>query len=487
MKKIVYAITLLASLLGIMSSCSNTEDILFDHEQPAFPIQADKILLEAIMPSSTTAEEDVYIVGAFNGLDDQSVIGNADYKLMVADSIAGKRGIYLDPSKFVGGKTLADGYHFVSSTQRNEVTALGDTVVRSESPAVGTRTNMYVSKWAAYFDPAPTEPTHDGYVVYVDNQTTWGDAITMYMWGDVNDLNGGWPGMKPTGKETKNGVNYTYFDMGTANNGLTEHLIFSNNGASQLNDFAYTIDHDLYLKVTDAGVEEITNEPKHDGYAVFVDNQTSWGDAITLYMWGDVNDLNGGWPGMKPTGTQTKDGVVYTYFDMGEANTGLNEHLIFSNSGASQLNDFAYTIDHDVYLKVTDSGVEEIKQGGDDSGNTPPSTYKLYIDNQTGWAASALYVWGDAELFGTWPGAQPKTTETVGGVTYQVWEIGNDNATYHPILNNNGGGSQTDCPTAITASRDYYYQVTATGWTEVTPPSAKRSSLLYRASIHSRR
>lgn len=371
MKKILFAIPLLASLLAIMGSCSSNEDILFDHEQPAFPIQADKILLEAIMPAATSAEEEVYIVGAFNGLDDRTVIGNAEFRLQPSDSVAGKRGIYLDPARFVGGKTLADGYHFVSSAQRNEVSAQGDTVVRHESPAVGTRTNLYVSKWAAYFDPAPTEPKHDGFTVYVDNQTTWGDAIT-------------------------------------------------------------------------------------------------------LYMWGDVNDLNGGWPGMKPTGTQVKNGVTYTYFDMGEANTGLTEHLIFSNSGASQLPDVAYTIDHDLYLRVTDSGVEEIGQGGDNNGSGTPTTYKLYIDNQTGWASTALYVWGDTELFGTWPGAQPARTETVGGVAYQVWDIGANGATYHPILNNNGGGNQQDCPTAITATRDYYYKVSAKGWEELTPPAAKR-------------
>jgi hypothetical protein len=46
---------------------------------------------------------------------------------------------------------------------------------------------------------------------------------------------------------------------------------------------------------------------------------------------------------------------------MGEANTGLNENLIFSNNGSSQLGDFNYTIDHDVYLHITTSGVEEIQ------------------------------------------------------------------------------------------------------------------------------
>lgn len=350
----------LVVLVLALGSCSGDDDIIFDHERAAFPTQADKILLEAIVPSSTTADEDIYIVGPFNGLDDASVIGNSTYKLTPSEEITQKRGIYLDPSAFVSGKTLSDGYHFVSSVQRNEVTVLGDTVIRTESPAPGTRTNLYISQWAAHFDPAPVEPTHDGFTVYVDNQTSWGDAITVYMWGDVNDLNGGWPGMTPTGKQTKDGVEYTYFDMGDANAGLTEHLIFSNNGASQLADFTYTIDHDVYLRVTDTGVEEIGAQPVHDGYTVFVDNQSGW-DALYLYQWGDVNDLNGSWPGATPTGTQVVNGVTYTYFDMGAANNGLKQNLIFNNGNGTQLADFSYTIDHDVYLKITESGVEELK------------------------------------------------------------------------------------------------------------------------------
>ena len=352
---------LLLPLSGLMGSCSSDEDLVFDHEKPAFELKADKILLEVIPPSTTAADEDVYIVGAFNGLDSTTVIGNDQWKLTPSETITQKRGIYLDPSTFVAGKTLADGYHFVSSVQRNEVTALGGAVNRTDNYAVGTRTNIYISNWAAYFDPAPIEKEHDGFVVYVDNQTSWGDALTMYMWGDVNDLNGGWPGMQPTGTEVKDGVTYTYFDMGEENSGLTENLIFNNNGGgSQLADFNFTITRDIYLRITDTGVEEITNEPKHDGYAVFVDNQTSWGDGLTMYMWGDVNDLNGGWPGMQPTGTQVINGVTYTYFDMGAGNTGLEEHLIFSNSGASQFDGPVYTIDHHLYLRLTDTGATEI-------------------------------------------------------------------------------------------------------------------------------
>lgn len=359
MKKNIFCLTtLLLCIAGLISSCSDKEDIVFDHEKPAFELKADKILLEVIPPSTTNASDDIYIVGACNGLTDESVIGNDTWKLNLSDDITGKRGIYLDPTTFVSGKTLADGYHFVNSTQRNEVTSLGDNITRTESPAVGTRTNMYISKWAAYFDSAPEKPVHDGFVVYVDNQTSW-NSLYLYQWGAVNDLNGAWPGATPTGIEVKDGITYTYFDMGDANSGLAQNLIFNNGEGTQLKDFAYTIDHDLYLRITDAGVEEINAAPVHDGFTVFVKNETGW-DNLYLYQWGDVNDLNGAWPGAEPTGTQTINGVEYTYFDMGDANTGLKQNLIFNNGNGTQLKDFSYTIDHDVYLDITASGVTEI-------------------------------------------------------------------------------------------------------------------------------
>lgn len=85
--------------------------------------------------------------------------------------------------------------------------------------------------------------------------------------------------------------------MGAANEGLAENLIFNNGGnGSQLADFAYTINRDIYLHISADGVTEINDAPEivHDGFAVFVLDSTGW-DALALYMWGDQNDLNGTW------------------------------------------------------------------------------------------------------------------------------------------------------------------------------------------------
>ena len=295
----------------------------------------------------------------------------------------------------------------------------------------------------------------------------------MYMWGDINNLNGDWPGMQVTGTWNHDGITWKYFDFGEENTGLNENLIFNNGGAgAQLADFKFTIDRNIYLRITADGVEEISPEPavKHDGYAVFVYDETGW-EALNLYMWGDENNLNGEWPGMEVTGEQTVNGVTYKYFDMGEGNTGLGENLIFSNAGSSQLADFAYTIDHDVYLHITTSGVTEIDpatfQPGDTPGPDPepePTVEKVIIavKNSVGYAEPHLYVYGDGEACGGWPGAAPVKTTDNGWCLFELPANGN----YNLILNDNNNGHQVDGPAVFTAG-SHFYDV-STSWVEST-------------------
>ena len=472
MKKKIYSLFLtLLAVTGFMSSCSNKEDIVFDHERQQFETRADRILLEYIAPFGTTPKEEIYIVGEFNG--GEEAIGNPAYLLTKAEKSDVKWGIYLDPSTFVGGKTLSDGFAFYSKTQGKEYTINGEEAVHNDNPGVGTFTNIWGQRWEAYYwegGEAP-EPEHDGFCVYVDDQTGW-DVLTLYMWGDINNLNGDWPGMQVTGTWNHDGITWKYFDFGEENTGLNEYLIFNNGGAgAQLKDFNFTIDRNIYLRITADGVEEISPEPsvKHDGFAVFVYDETGW-DALTLYMWGDVNNLNGDWPGMEVTGEQTINGVTYKYFDMGEGNTGLSENLIFSNAGSSQLSDFAYTIDHDVYLHVTTSGVTEIDpstfQPGGGGGDTPdpePTVEKVIIavKNSVGYADPHLYVWGDSEACGGWPGAAPVKVTDNGWYLFELPA----NGTYNLILNDNGNG-QVDGPAVFTAG-SHFYDVNTT-WVEST-------------------
>ena len=387
MNKKIYSLMLgLLTLAGLLTGCKSDDDITFDHARQQFETRADRILLEFIAPFGTTANEEVYIIGPFNGNtltpDEEGkyaepVLDDA-FKLTKAEKSDVKWGIYLDPATFQGGKSLADGFRFYSKAQGNEA-QLGTTAVYAvhyDNPAVGTFSNVWGQRWEAYYwsGGEKPEPDHNGVRVYVDNQTGW-DALTLYMWGDINDLNGGWPGMQPTGQWEKDGVKWTYFDMGEENTGLNENLIFNNNGGgSQLSDFNVTLDHDVYLRITADGVEEIELEPsvKHDGYVLFVLNQSSQTD-FALYAWGDAEAF-GGWPGMAPTGTQTINGLEYIYFDLGEANTGLNLNLIPNNNNGGvqwEGGDLNFTIDHDIYLRIFDGGYEVISKDYQPGGDTP--------------------------------------------------------------------------------------------------------------------
>ena len=463
-RNIYSLMVVLLAALSVMTSCSKDEDIIFDHERQQFETRADRILLEFIAPFGTSVDEEIYIMGAFNG--DSASMGKEEWKLMKAPGNDIKWGIYLDPATFVNGKTLADGFRFYSATQGTEFTVKGEMANHTDNPGLGTFTNVWGERWESYYWSGDgPEIEHDGYVVYVLDETGWAN-LYLYMWGDVNDLNGGWPGMTPTGKQKIGGTEYTYFDMGAANEKLNENLIFNNGEGTQLADFAYTIDHDVYLRVTTSGVEEMS-EPvtvEHDGYALFVLNESSQTD-LALYAWGDAEAF-GGWPGMLPTGTQTINGLEYTYFDLGETNTGLNLHLIPNNNNNGvqwEGDDLFFTIDHDIYVRIFDGGYEVISkdyQGGD----TPSETHYIFIEDKTGWDTIALYAWGDKEFFGDWPGVAPTGEKTVDGVNYTFWEFTSAGESEHLIFNNNGSGEQAP-DFDVVLDKDYYLIVTADGVT----------------------
>lgn len=363
-KKLYHLVLTLLAITGMMSSCSEKEDVIFEHERQQFETRTDRILLEFIAPFGTTADEEIYILGAFNG--DSAAIGQEQYRLTKAPDSDMKFGVYLDPANFEAGKTLADGFRFYSASQGMEFTLSGELAQHSDNPAVGSFVNVWGQRWESYYwtGGEKPEPQHDGFVVYVDNQTGW-DALTLYAWGDAEAF-GGWPGMQPTGQWEKDGVLWTYFDMGEANSGLAENLIFNNGGnGSQLADFSFTIDHDIYLRITPNGVEEVSAPTKiqHDGYTLFVLNESSQTD-LTLYAWGDAEAF-GGWPGMQSTGKQTINGHEYVYFDMGETNTGLNLNLIPNNNNGGvqwEGGDLNFTINQDIFLRIFDGGYEIINK-----------------------------------------------------------------------------------------------------------------------------
>lgn len=493
MNKKIFSFLLLAlPFLAMLSSCDD-EDIIFNHELPQFELRDDAALLEVIVPQGTTVDDKIYIVGAFNG-GEEAAVGNPLWQLEKCQGNDVKWGIYLNPTTFVEGTSLSDGFYFVSKNQGVERTLKNEDALHTDNVAVGSRANITVSRWKAYFDTPvnPDEIVHDGFVAYVDDQTGW-DELTLYAWGDAEAF-GGWPGILHTGTVTKGGVKYKYFDLGEANTGLNLNFIFNNNGAgSQLADFNFTVDRDVYLILTEDGVTEV-GEPSsvvHDGYAIFIEDRSGW-EGLAMYAWsGDgLPELFGAWPGIVPTGTETINGVTYKYFDTGAANEGLVYNLIMNNNNnGSQFDLAAVTLDrHYYYVIDSTKGVEVdpdnrtgTEIGGGDTPEEPtepevpvvdPVEYTIFIDDQTGWDTTTLYAWGDVEMFGGWPGASAANV-TIGGKAFKAFTMLGSGEALNLIFNNNDAGSQAP-DFAITANRDYYLQVTATGVTEIEAPTTCR-------------
>lgn len=478
MKKNRFYLLLLMPLLALLGSCDDKEELVFDHELPQFELKENAVLLEVIMPQGTTADDKIYIAGDFNG--GEEAVGQPEWQLEKAANSDVKWGIYLMPSTFRNDKTLADGFYFVSEKQGVERTVKNEAVSHTLNAGVGTRTNVTVSRWAAYFEEEPGEETHDGYVIYVEDNSGWSE-LALYAWGsDIPELFGAWPGIQPTGTVEKDGVTYKYFDTGEANKGLTYNLIFNNNdGGEQFDAAVVTLDRDYYLRITDSGYEEIdkSQEIAHDGYAIFIEDKSGW-DALTLYAWGnDLPELFGGWPGIAATGTVTIKGITYQYFDTGADNAGLTYNLICNNNnGGKQFDLAAVTLDRHYYFSITDTkGVEVDPQnpGGEEPEPEPKETHTLYVVDNTGWDALTLYGYAnDAPVTSAWPGMQPTGTKEIDGVSYTCFEMPAEltGTSVNIIFNNNGGGSQLpDFP--VTLSRDYYLTITGEACTETATPS----------------
>lgn len=455
MKKIIYLLLTLPFIMLFMG-CNGTDDIVFDHEIQQFPVKDNAILLEVIVPTGSLSDDEYYIIGDFNGGED--AIGNPEWQLEKAPESNLKWGIYLTPSSFQNGKTLADGFTFYAKKQGAERSVKNEPVIHTLNVEIGSFTNVWVNRWESYFGNVEKK----SYSIYVNDQTGW-DELALYAWGDVEPAS--WPGMLPTGTEVINGVTYAVFELGEELKDLTLNLIFNNNNHGKQFDAMqeFKVDRDVYLMITATGYEEVDpNVKPYAGYTVYVDDQSGW-DELALYGWGDAELA--GWPGLQPTGTKEINGVSYTYFQLGEEMNGKVLNLIFNNNNHGKQFDAMseFKVDRDVYVRITENSYEEI-----DPDAVPHDGYTVYVNDQSGWDALALYYWGEGVPDPGWPGLQPAGTKEIDGVTYTYFEIEEDinGKTINLIFNNNAQGAQFDGP-SITVNKDYYFQISDKECTEV--------------------
>lgn len=505
--KSLYRFLIAIPLAAAIFSCQQKE-IVFDHEKQAFDIQDGKILIEAIVPSSTALDDEIYLVGPAAGGDSLAVWGDTKWRLTRSQNIALKWGLFIDPADFHDGKTLADGFSFVSLKDGLEMTALGKEATHTLEAKAGQSYNVYVSAWRSRFasgggeEPgeAETLPEHDGVRIYILDKTSW-DAISLYQWGGTNDFGGGWPGAQVAGTITLAGNEYKFFEYGDDIFGLAQHLIFNNNGGgTQLPDYDVTFAEgvvDYFLEVTDTGVTPIDNpfvggsdqpsdepseepgeesedpseEPEGEPSILFVKNGTGWGENLRLYAWGNnLPELFGAWPGSASSSVTSFSGETWEVFPIEASFSGSTYNLIPNNKVAEvpeadqvQYDGPAIEIGGLMFVDLTATAASVV--------DAPK--LRIYIEDKSGWGENLrLYAWGDniPELFGGWPGV----AATIDGeqTYFEVDITEHYGQTYHLIFNNKVDAVpeaeqvQYDGP-VIALTGDYSLEVTATQATEL--------------------
>ena len=489
MKRILSYLTIPALFLAA-ASCAPKEEIEFAHEAQAFDTRSDRILVEAILPQATAADDEVYIIGAFNG--GESAVGNSAYRLTRSAAIPAKWGVYVDPAAFQGGKTLADGFTFYNVQQGLERSSRNEDVLHKLTISTGEWANVYADKWAKYFEPpvepdTPSLPEHDGVRVYIIDQTGW-EAIALYQWGDVNNFGGDWPGAQVTGTWTFNGQEYKYFEYGDDIFGLGQNLIFNNNNnGTQLGDYNVRFEdgvQDYFFLVTADGVSEAPNPvdgASSDPRAAMTET-SPWGVigsiASTGNSWNADEPMvtDGTWHACLGLTLSASDEFKFRKdadwgVNMGGAFVALGEPFEVKQDGANILvtEDGTY----DLFLNpdaaivvIVNAGDPVTLPSGSDTPEPPVEETKdpvtVYVQDASGWENLYLYMWGDKELCGGWPGVAVTETEKVGSTLYKKVVVDDAEGRAENLIFNNNDGTQTES-FAVTLSGELFVSLDAEG------------------------
>ena len=489
MKRILSYLTIPALFLAA-ASCAPKEEIEFAHEAQAFDTRSDRILVEAILPQATAADDEVYIIGAFNG--GEAAVGNSAYRLTRSMAIPAKWGVYVDPSAFQGGKTLADGFTFYNVQQGLERSSRNEDVLHRLTISTGEWANVYADKWAKFFEPpvepdVPSLPEHDGVRVYIIDQTGW-DAIALYQWGDVNNFGGDWPGAQVAGTWTYNGQEYKYFEYGDDIFGLGQNLIFNNNNnGTQLPDYNVRFEDgvkDYFFLVTADGVTEAPN-PIEGGST---DPRAKMTETSPWGVIGSIASTGNSWAADEPMVTDGTWhaclGLALTASDefkfrkdadwgvnFGGAFEALGEPFEVKQDGANIK--VAEDGTYDLFLNP-DAAIVVIVNAGDpvtlpsgEGGDTPEPPVEetkdpvtVYVQDASGWENLYLYMWGDKELCGGWPGMAVTETEKIGSVSYKKIVVDDAEGRAENLIFNNNDGTQTES-FAVTLSGELFVSLDA--------------------------
>lgn len=211
-------------------------------------------------------------------------------------------------------------------------------------------------------------------------------------------------------------------------------------------------------------------------HTIYINNQTGW-EAVALYAWGDgLSDPLGAWPGMAATGSETINDVVFAKFDMPAELNDKTINLIYNNNNnGSQLKDMPVTLDKDYYFAAYATGMVAVDPN---EPITPPVVEynTLFVENGSTWSTVNVYAWADGqpELFGGWPGAAPKGSETIDGVNYLTYDMQAGSTAYNFIFND--GTNQFNGPT-VAPDADVFMKITNESAEIISDPRVKYYTL----------
>ena len=314
----------------------------------------------------------------------------------------------------------------------------------------------------------PVETQKDPVTIYVQDLTGW-DALYLYMWGEVNDLGGGWPGIALTETAKVGAVTYKKVVVDDAE-GRAENFIFNNNDGTQTESYAVTLSGEIFVSV-DAELNVVELDPRHPDIRIYIQNKTDWPE-IALYAYGDAEAF-GGWPGATPVNTEVVGDVEYLVFGLPADMAGKALNLIVNNNGGGQqLDAFSITVPEDELFLVINASYSLGNVDGNPRG-ADKKRVAVFVDDQTGWDAITLYMWGDVNnLGGGWPGIQVGGSVTIGETAYKLFFIENAlGLGENLIFNNNNGGTQLGDYALKYEQNEYFLTVTAEGVTPVENPA----------------
>ena len=327
--------------ISAVTACNKDKEAQVE-DGKIFPGDKDNILIEVTLPSSTSSTDVIYLAGAVTGGQENA----AAFKLARSSKGGNVLAAYLDPNDFIGGKTLADPFWFVSKEKGIEVDASGNPATHTIADAKkGGAYSIEVKAWKGKSGgDTPGGDTPGG-------DTPGGDTPG----GDTPG--GDTPGGDTPGGDTPGGD-------------------------------------------TPGGDTPGGDTPGGDtpgGAKLYVYDTHGWGTGMHLWAWNETGNLTGSdWPGNKSaSGTETVSGNEFLVFELDESFFG-NIYIIFTNGSGAQTVDYGpvavadgSTFFYNILSSTDGSGHYEVQVISPDSftpgdtpgGDTPGGDYWSLMGN----------------------------------------------------------------------------------------------------------